>query len=55
LCRQLIPENGSGTLQEFVTKVAERVVAVDPATPKWADAVLPAAFFGAVPFGLFQY
>ena len=42
-------------MQAFVTKVVEWVVAVDPATLKWAAAVLLAVFFALLLFGLFQY
>ena len=42
-------------MQAFITKVVEWVVAVDPATLKWAAAVLLAVFFGLLLFGLFQY
>ena len=42
-------------MQEFITKVAQWVVAVDPAALKWSAAVLLAVFCGLVLFGLVQY
>lgn len=42
-------------VQEFITRVAHRVATVNPATLKWPAALLLAAFFGFLLFGLHQY